>query len=146
MNNQKCNHKQRPREFEGWRATPNGVELCDCEYENLLEDFALIDSAPWLNPHLLHTIAARVGQLGYDHKIILRVLKAAVTLSPESFSVDFPEWCWENFSPYTASFIAFGEDFEKARAERTKLVKAHKRRGRLVKAHRRSLVRRERYV
>lgn len=142
----KCNHKQLPRKFDGWRATSEAVELCDCQYENLLEDFAVIDSAPWLNPHMLHTIAARVGQLGFGHRTILRVLKAAVALSPESFSLNFPEWCWENFSTYAASFIAFGEEFDKAQTERTKVVKAHTRRGRQVKVHRRSLVLPQRYV
>ena len=146
MNKVKCNHEQFPRRFDGWRATSEAVELCDCQYQDLLEDFAVIDSALLLNPQMLHTIAARVGQLGYGHKTILRVLKAAATLSPQAFPVDFPEWCWDNFSPYTASFIAFGEEFDKAKAERTKEVKAHTRRGRQVKAHRRGLVLRQRYV
>jgi len=125
-----------------FRGRHLGVDMvhCDSCWAVLSEDIALIDKCPENMQPWAHSVASRVGEMGMNHQQVLRVLRAIVRLSHrEEFACEFPEWCWDNFEPFTGSYVAFGGDdlFAKAKAERTHDVAPHYRRGRKVVGHKR---------
>ena len=106
----KCTHEPKARPpFAGWRETIPMEAMCDCSYTHLKADCALIDRAD-CDPRLLHGMLSRAQELGFSRADCTRILKAAVRLSKrDDFVLSMHHWMWDNFSPYSATYVLRGQ-------------------------------------